>query len=144
MSENEHLQHAWGKRRTKMRRDKRALVAAIVTVAALAAVPVAFAGSATDAARTFASGTNTHQSAATLKNALANPTVQGYQSPTATAAMHNAVAGATAHSASGPLGASHSGGGLPYTGTDLAVFAAIAAGLIGGGLLLRRAGRRSS
>ncbi|MBV8479151.1 MAG: hypothetical protein JOY72_02495 [Actinobacteria bacterium] len=110
--------------------------AAAVTAAAIAAAPAA-AQSPPQTARSFANG-HTSQSASTLRKTLANPTVQGYQSPTTGVAMQQHAT----KTAQGVLPASASSHGtLPFTGLDLGLFAGIGIALIGGGLLMRKLGR---
>jgi hypothetical protein len=122
-----------------MRRGK-VMFAALIALAALGAAP-ASAKSPAAVARAYA---NSHmsQSPSKLSKTLANPTVQAYQSPTTGVSMQSHATPPHA-SAQGVLGATatHATGTLPFTGADLGVFAGIALGLIGLGLLLRKFGR---
>ncbi|MHB8651046.1 MAG: hypothetical protein ACYDBR_12860 [Gaiellaceae bacterium] len=87
-----------------------------------------------------------HYTAAELAAAAHDASIEGYggvQVQTIQPIVQQ-TAGAThtvQRPTSGVKGATHSVGTLPFTGVQLSVFVALGLALLGGGLLLRRAGR---
>ncbi len=90
-----------------------------------------------------------HYSAADLRRAAQDATIQGYGGVAAETMkpVVQQVAGAQrtlrkpAAAQGAPLAATQSAGALPFTGLQLGVYAALGLALLAGGLLLRRAGR---
>jgi hypothetical protein len=93
-----------------------------------------------------------HYSAADLQRAARDATVQGYggvDTQGSTPVIQAAVAGsqATKERPAQVLGGATTPTGsatLPFTGVQLGVFVALGLALLGGGLLLRRAGRNDA
>jgi hypothetical protein len=145
-----------------------AAAALLVAPAALGATPQQVYDDMADNGRLDATYT-----AADVRGALADATVQGYGSPTVIAGLKGAgpcaymvngqgydaqgrpvpATGANCQEAGGVLGAQSpaltdaaqgQAGSLPFTGAELAVFAVIGIGLLASGLILRRTARGRS
>ena len=82
-----------------------------------------------------------HYSAADLKRAAKNAALQGYGGMGSQPVVAG-VAGAQASNGSAPI--AKASGSLPFTGLQLTAFMVIGLALVGGGILLHRAGRGRS
>jgi hypothetical protein len=87
-----------------------------------------------------------HYSAADLKRAARDATLQGYGGVGSEVTRPVVQAAATLGTATQRAGVAttQSSGALPFTGLQLGVYAALGLAVLVGGLLLRRAGRRDT
>jgi hypothetical protein len=82
-----------------------------------------------------------HYSAADLRRASKDATLQGYGGVGSNVTPAGQAAGQGVAGSVSPIAATGTSGSLPFTGAQLGVFVALGLVLLTGGLLLRRAGR---
>ena len=115
----------------------------VLVVSALFAVPAAMAAAPTQIYRDYEDNgrLDGRYSIADLQAALRNPTTQGYGSPTIVPGMKREIQRKLGEQHGGVNVTVHKGGGLPFTGFDLALLTIGGAFLLSVGFGLRRVAR---
>jgi hypothetical protein len=116
-------------------------------IAAFAVTPGAFAATPKDICDDLADGTlnGTYSSgdiAAYVAALGSDPTIQGYCTPLMPAAPEQPVTPQQSGPESGVLGETKAAGTLPFTGTELTIFAVVGLALVAAGLMLRSTGKQ--